>query len=80
MYPIKPAIKEKYKVLTVVPIMSFPTFIPEVNNSLPFNLALLFISYHADAIAIAVSEILPVQINNKTINDICLKSNAILNE
>ena len=51
----------KNNVFAVVPKISFPIFIPELNNSIGFNFLLFSCtSYSADDIAIAVSFIVPI--------------------
>lgn len=58
IYPPKNA---KNNVLVVVPNISFPMFIPDINNSFIVRFGLLsFISYNADDIAIDVSFIVPI--------------------
>ena len=59
---INPPKYAKNNVLVVVPNISFPTFIPEVNNSFLVNFGLFkCTSYKADEIAIEVSFILPIR-------------------
>ena len=51
----------KNSVFAVVPKISFPIFIPELNNSIGFSFLLFSCtSYNADDIAIAVSFIVPI--------------------
>ena len=51
----------KNSVFAVVPKISFPIFIPELNNSIGLSFLLFSCtSYNADDIAIAVSFIVPI--------------------